>query len=95
MFGPILHSCLGKIWFICSRRLVVLGAVVSIRRVVRASRIGVTCAVGLPAKSKHNMVSITLPKVFTWERNDAYLVSLLSEGMVAMSLADVLLWGLD
>lgn len=58
-------------------------------------------ALGLPAplvflqKSKHNMVSITLPKVFTWERNDAYLVSLLSEGMVAMSLADVLLWGLD
>ena len=46
-----MHSCLGKIWFICSRRLVVLVAVVSVRCVVGASRIGVTCAVGLPAKN--------------------------------------------
>lgn len=43
--------------------MVVLVAIVSVRRVVRASRIGV-CAVGLPAKSKHNMVSISSLKVF-------------------------------
>lgn len=45
--------------------MVVLVAIVSVRRVVRDSPIAVTCAVCLPAKRKHNMISITLPKVFT------------------------------